>query len=96
MIPEPRRRLKVDWLAKCGTAPDARACRILDISPDGASIKGSIGEGDDSVLLFCENAAPIAATIAWRHEGRMGLRFDAPQAWVKNASARRFDAAGWL
>ena len=91
------RRQKVDWSVKCGSAQQTEPCRILDISPDGARLSGAVTpSNDNSVMIFFENASPVRATIAWRSQDRVGLRFGEQQAWIQDNCAKRFDATAWL
>lgn len=90
------RRQKVDWPVNCGSGRQTAPCRVVDISADGARISGAVPSNDNGIVLFFEHASPVRATIAWRSQDRMGVRFREQQAWIHDDCAKRFDAAAWL
>ena len=69
----------------------------MDVSSDGANlIVESPPSGDGRLWLIVENVGPIAAQMAWRGKGRVGLCFLEEQDWVLQVSKQRFDPAAWL
>jgi len=91
------RRLKVDWAAELKIDATRIPCTVLDISSAGAQLR--IDEAPPAgrkLWLMLPNAAPIPAALAWREEGRVGVRFLREQNWLNRQEARRFDAASWL
>ena len=70
---------------------------VMDVSSDGANlIVESPLSGDAPLWLIVKNVGPIAAQIAWRDKGRVGLCFLEEQDWVLQVSKQRFDPAAWL
>jgi hypothetical protein len=71
-----------------------RPCVVADVSSGGASIRADgVPEGIIDVKLVLAGGPPIAATVAWRARGRIGLRFRAEQDWIGAIGAGRFDPA---
>ena len=91
------RRLRANWPAELRTNGEKTHCMVMDVSSDGANlIVESPLSGDAPLWLIVENVGPIAAQIAWRDKGRVGLCFLEEQEWVLQVSKQRFDPAAWL
>jgi hypothetical protein len=91
------RRLKVDWTAELKVGATRIPCTVLDISSAGAQLRTDATLPVNRKLwLMLPNAAAIPAALAWRQEGRVGVRFLREQNWLDGQEARRFDAASWI
>jgi hypothetical protein len=91
------RRLKVEWAAELKVGTTQVPCTVLDISSAGAQLRIDEAPPPSRKLwLMLPNAAAIPAALAWRQEGRVGVRFLREQNWLHRQEARRFDAAAWI
>lgn len=91
------RRLSVEWPAELRFWRMRRACTVLDISCGGASISADgVPQGVRDLRLLLSAGPPIAASLAWRQQNRIGLRFDAVHEWVLEIGGRRYDPAAWV
>jgi PilZ domain len=91
------RRMTVEWAAELKHGDAVVPCTVVDVSSAGAQL--SIAEPPPPsrvVWLMLPKTAPIPATLAWRSEGRVGLRFLREQHWLHRQEAKRFDAAEWV
>ena len=91
------RRLKVEWAAELKIGATRVPCTVIDVSSAGAQLQvGEAPPAGRKLWLMLPNAAPIPAALAWRQDGRVGVRFLREQGWLDRQEARRFDAASWL
>lgn len=91
------RRLRANWPAELKVDGRRLSCSVLDVSCAGAKVAlpAPPSEGEH-VWLIIESIGPIAASVAWRRDSLMGLRFANEQQWVVNLGQQRFDASAWL
>jgi hypothetical protein len=95
--PSAGRRLRANWPAELRTDGTKAHCTVVDVSSEGANLLIDAPlSGDAPLWLIVENVGPIAASVAWQQENRVGLCFLEEQDWVFQASKKRFDAAAWL
>ncbi len=85
---ESRLRTRMPARIKVGT--ERASCTLLDISLEGAclSVEGPLNQ-DAKIWLIIDNLPPIAAAPAWRHKGRIGVKFDAGQEYLMLKGAER-------
>jgi hypothetical protein len=95
--PSAGRRLRANWPAELRTDGTKAHCTVVDVSSEGANLLIDAPlSGDAPLWLIVENVGPIAASVAWQQENRVGLCFLEEQEWVFQASKKRFDPAAWL
>jgi hypothetical protein len=95
--PSTGRRLRANWPAELRTNGAKADCMVMDVSSEGANLLiESPLSGDAPIWLIVENVGPIAASIAWQQENRVGLCFLEEQEWVFQVSKQRFDPTAWL
>jgi hypothetical protein len=96
-LTSPGRRFRANWPAQLRVDAARIPCQIIDISVRGAKLDADwLPMGIGRVWLVVDFLEPIAAELAWRRRGLLGLRFlkDHPDiSWLQN---RRFDPAAWL
>ena len=91
------RRLRAIWPAELRVNGKTKPCTVIDISSDGANIRlPQIPNDGESLWLIIDDAAPIAASIAWCEKGQAGLRFSEEQNWIRDLTRQRFDATAWI
>jgi hypothetical protein len=91
------RRVRANWPAAVKAGDTRSACRVIDISADGARVTAS-GELnlEASVWLVMDHAPPVKGVVVWRDKNCIGVRFRDQQDWVQDDFKNRFDPAGWL
>jgi PilZ domain len=90
------RRMRANWPALLKSGDRRAACRLIDISRDGASVAGTGPVDPDGPAWLIVNHVPLLATVAWRKGDRIGLSFREPQRWLEQACAERFDPTAWV
>jgi hypothetical protein len=83
-------RLRTRMPARIKVGTERASCTLLDISLEGAclSVEGSLNQ-DAKIWLIVDNLPPIAAAPAWRHKGRIGVKFEAGQEYLMLKGAER-------
>jgi hypothetical protein len=90
-------RLRVDWPAEIRCGGKIFPCTVVDISIAGAQLQSEgFPDQPGKLWLVLEKAGAIPAELAWRREGRLGLRFLREQNWLQGLEAKRFDASAWM
>jgi hypothetical protein len=91
------RRIQVNWPAEVRCGDKRLPCTIIDISSAGAQIQTDrLPDQTGRLWLVLDRAGPIPAVLAWRRNGRLGLRFLREQHWLHGLGAKRFDASAWM
>ena len=84
------RRWKTDWPAELETRQSRTACMVRDISGWGARLCLEMPPPEqEEVLLNIDDIGAIAASVMWRRDGEMGLRFHEEQHWVARLRLQR-------
>jgi len=78
------RRKSVMWAARLETEHGACECSAFDVSAGGAKLRlhGPVTL-NSPVRLVLERYGPIPAVAIWRRGATLGLRFTAPEAWIR-------------
>ena len=91
------RRFRANWPAAMRGAGVRVACTVIDISSVGACLRlDEAPPGTDTLHLIIGSVPPIPATLAWRRNAFLGVRFVREQSWVLESYSKRFDPAAWL
>jgi hypothetical protein len=91
------RRVRANWPAAVKAGDTRAACRVIDISADGARVTASDGLNlETSVWLVMDHVPPVKGVVVWRDKNCIGVRFRDQQDWVQDDFKNRFDPAGWL
>lgn len=92
----PGRRWKTNWPAELVLPGNRLPCIVVDISSWGAQLRlEAVPAERQRVHLNLETVGTIAAEVAWRRDGTVGLQFLEQQGWIRRLHAQRIDPATW-
>lgn len=89
----PGRRWRTDWPAQVTWANGSCVCTVLDVSSWGAKLRAESMPRGELVSLRIDGIGVIPATVVWRSDGVVGVRFRVQQGWVRRLSMQLFDEA---
>jgi hypothetical protein len=96
-LTSPGRRFRANWPAQLRIDAARVPCQVIDISVGGAKLDvDGLPKGIHRVWLVVDFLEPIAAELAWRRRGLLGLRFLKDHPDIARLQNRRFDPAAWL